>query len=305
MRSVEEFVAPGSDYYIHTPSRQAESMLLFPLQAGHFIYAPGYTLRRESFDSFLLMYIQKGSLTLTFEGRTRHVSSGSFILIDCCKLHAYAAQDGCECLWCHFDGVTARGLYNAVTSRLGCVFTLAGELPPLRKLQMIYDAFKGGGPVREPSMHKYLTDIMTSFLLASPHAAGDTDHALIAEEITTYIAEHFSEDIRVEDLAARASMSLYHFIRVFKRETGFTPHEYLLNVRMATAKYLLKNSRLTVKAICYAVGYSSESVFCGAFKRAAGVTPAQYRSGVFAPGNLHNIFGHIKTSVFPASVHTV
>lgn len=177
MRSVEEFVAPGSDYYIHAPSRQAESMLLFPLQAGHFIYAPGYTLRRESFDSFLLMYIQKGSLTLTFEGRTRHVSSGSFILIDCCKLHAYAAQDGCECLWCHFDGVTARGLYNAVTSRLGCVFTLAGELPPLRKLQMIYDAFKGGGPVREPSMHKYLTDIMTSFLLAPPCRRGHGSRA--------------------------------------------------------------------------------------------------------------------------------
>ena len=248
MRSVEEFVAPGSDYYIHTPSRQAESMFLYPLQAGHFIYLPGYSLQRESFDSFLLMYIQKGSLTLTLEGRTRRVTAGSFVLMDCYKL------------------------------RLGNVFTLTDEIPPLRKLQMIYDAFRSGGPVREPAMNKYLTDVMTSFLLASPHAAGDTDHTLMAEKITGYISEHFAETIRVEELAARASMSLYHFIRVFKSETGFTPHEYILNVRMATAKYLLKNSRLTVKDICYAVGYSSESVFCGAFKRAAGVPPAQYRS---------------------------
>ncbi len=278
MRSVEEFVAPGSDYYIHTPSRQAESMFLYPLQAGHFIYLPGYSLQRESFDSFLLMYIQKGSLTLTLEGRTRRVTAGSFVLMDCYKLHAYATQTGWECLWCHFDGVTARGFYNAVTARLGNVFTLTDEIPPLRKLQMIYDAFRSGGPVREPAMNKYLTDVMTSFLLASPHAAGDTDHTLMAEKITGYISEHFAETIRVEELAARASMSLYHFIRVFKSETGFTPHEYILNVRMATAKYLLKNSRLTVKDICYAVGYSSESVFCGAFKRAAGVPPAQYRS---------------------------
>lgn len=278
MRSVEEFVAPGSDYYIHAPSRQAESMLLFPLQAGHFIYAPGYTLRRESFDSFFLMYIQKGSLTLTFEGRTRHVSSGSFILIDCYKLHAYAAQDGCECLWCHFDGPTARELYAAVTERLGCVFTLPDELPPLRKLSMLYESLKSGGPVREPLLHKYLTDMLTSFLLATGATSTDSGGALMAEELTSYIAEHFSEALRVEDLAARARLSPCHFIRVFRRETGFTPHEYLLNVRMATAKYLLKNTDLSVKDICYACGFSAESVFCSAFKRATSQTPSQYRS---------------------------
>ncbi len=278
MRSVERFVAPSSDYYIHAPSRQAEDMLLYPLQTGRFIYEPGYLLRREAFDSFLVMYILSGRLRLTFEGRTDTASAGSFVYIDCYKLHAYTSDVGCECLWCHFDGPTARELYAAVTERLGCVFTLPDELPPLRKLSMLYESLKSGGPVREPLLHKYLTDMLTSFLLATGAASTDSGGALMAEELTSYIAEHFSEALRVEDLAARARLSPCHFIRVFKRETGFTPHEYLLNVRMATAKYLLKNTDLSVKDICYACGFSAESVFCSAFKRATSQTPSQYRS---------------------------
>ena len=48
----------------------------------------------------------------------------------------------------------------------------------------------------------------------------------MAEEIIAYINEHFAEKFSVEELAAQAGLSQYHFIRVFKKETGFTPHEY-------------------------------------------------------------------------------
>lgn len=74
MKSIEEFVAPQSDYFIYTPSKQAMEMFLYPMQCGTFIYLPGYSLTRDSFDSFLLMYIQKGELSLTFEGHTRRVN---------------------------------------------------------------------------------------------------------------------------------------------------------------------------------------------------------------------------------------
>ena len=59
MKSCEDLVAPASDYFIYSPSRMAQEMLLYPLQCGLFSYLPGYSLTRESFDSFLLMYIQK------------------------------------------------------------------------------------------------------------------------------------------------------------------------------------------------------------------------------------------------------
>ena len=96
--------------------------------------------------------------------------------------------------------------------------------------------------------------------------------------MTAFISEHFAEKLTISQLASLVSLSDYHFIRIFKRQTGFTPHEYILNTRMNTARYLLKNSTLSVKDICFSTGFSCESVFCNTFKRREGITPAQYRA---------------------------
>ena len=278
MKHVDEFISSQSEYFIYTPSKQAREMFLYPMQCGLFYYLPGYSLVRESFDSFLLLYVQKGELILNIEGRTRRVKEGDFMLLDCYKLHAYSSTKGCNCLWCHFDGITARSYYNSIVSKLDNVFSIPDAYPVLRKLTAIYNVFATESPVREPLLSKYLTDILTEFLLYSPANIHPHNYTVMAEEIISYINNHFSENIRVEDLASKAGMSQYHFIRTFKKETGFTPHEYIVNTRIATARYLLKNTQLAIKDICFATGFSSESVFCGAFKRHQGITPAQYRS---------------------------
>lgn len=100
----------------------------------------------------------------------------------------------------------------------------------------------------------------------------------MAEDTITYINEHFAEDLSVDELAARVNLSPYHFIRTFKKMTGYTPHEYLVNTRIATARYLLKNTSLPIKDICFNTGFSSESVFCSTFKRYQKISPAQYRT---------------------------
>lgn len=278
MKSFETHIAPESDYFIYAPSKSAREMFFYPLQCGHFFYEPGYSLRRESYDSFLLMYIQEGSLALELEGQLSPIPAGSFALLDCYQLHAYSAGVRCECLWCHFDGSLARPWYGSIVSRLGNVFSLPDFGPAVSKLTALYDTFAQGKLVREPLLSKYLTDILTAFLLYTPAAPGTYSYTNMAEEIITWINEHFSEDITVEELADRAGLSQFHFIRVFKRETGFTPHEYIVNTRIGAAKYLLKNSPLPVKDICFRAGFSCESVFCSSFKRRLGMTPMQYRS---------------------------
>lgn len=278
MKSLEEFVNPESDYFVYSPSKLAMNMFLYPMQCGLFSYMPGYSLTRESFDSFLLMYIQKGELNLSFEENERRVTAGHFVLLDCYKRHSYSTSVGWECVWCHFDGITARAYYDNIVSRLGNVFSIPDAYTALNKMTAILKVFYNAALVQEPLLSKYLTDILTEFLLYTPMNVHTHSYANMAEETITYINEHFKEDISVEDLASHAGLSQYHFIRTFKKETGFTPHEYLINTRIATAKYLLKNSRLPVKDICFASGFSSESIFCGAFKRHQGMTPMQYRN---------------------------
>ncbi|MCI8442005.1 MAG: helix-turn-helix transcriptional regulator [Provencibacterium sp.] len=278
MKTREELVSSDSDYFIYAPSRLALELFLYPLQCGVFSYLPGYRLTRNAFDSFLLLYIKKGELEISLERYSLQAAAGQFVLLDCYRRHGYASDTGAQCLWCHFDGVTARGYYQNVVSRLGNVFRMPDSTLAFRRLQAILKTFYEGAPVREPLLSKYLTDILTEFLLytpAGPHTGG---YAAMAEEMLSYIGEHFKENLAIKDLAAIASLSPCHFIRVFKKETGFTPHEYLVNTRIAMAKYLLKNTRLSVKDICFSCGFSCESVFCSAFKKALKMTPAQYRA---------------------------
>ena len=85
------------------------------------------------------------------------------------------------------------------------------------------------------------------------------DSTDIIETVISYINEHFKEDLPDKVLASAAGLSSYHFIRVFKRETGFTPHEYVINTRLSNARYLLRNTAMSVKDICFSCGFSSES----------------------------------------------
>jgi AraC-like DNA-binding protein len=223
------------------------------------------------------MYIRKGEMDLETDGHIYHVKANHFVILDCYESHAYYTSYGWECLWCHFDGITARSYYENITSRLGNVFSLAEPYQVLSKMTSVLNIFSTGSTVREPLISKYLNDILTEFMLYIPQMANSFNYTSIAEETITYINEHFSDDISVSELASKTGISLFHFIRTFKSETGFTPYEYIINTRIATAMYLLKNTSLSIKDICYNTGFSCESSFCYAFKHHQGMTPTQYR----------------------------
>lgn len=277
MKSVEQKVSPISDYYVFSPSKTAQELFLYPLQCGLFTYEPGYTLKRSSFDSFLLMFIQKGTMLLNMNGKTQPVHEKSFVLIDCYEPHGYSTRDGYECLWIHFDGGLARRYYELIVSRLKNVFTMEDAFPVLRKMNTILRTFAENKQLKEPLLSKYILDILTEFMIYNPDASEAGNSSKAAEKAMTYITEHFTEDLPVSRIAAAVGMSEYHFYHVFKQETGYTPHEYIVNRRMASARYLLKYSSLPIKEICFNTGFSCESVFCNAFKKQHRMTPQQYR----------------------------
>ena len=277
MKSIEQKVSPISDYYIFTPSQTARSLFLYPLRCGLFTYDPGYSLRRSSFDSFLLMYIQKGTMILDLNGIQQRVTEKHFVLIDCYQPHGYSTDEGYECLWIHFDGVLARGYYDLIVSRLKNVFSMEDAFPVLRRMNTVLRVFRENEQLREPLLSKYITDILTEFMIYNPDAGNAGSGVEAVERAMIYISEHFTEDLPVSRVAAVAGMSEYHFIRTFRQHTGYTPHEYIMNRRMASVRYLLRYTELSIKEICFSAGFSGESVFCNAFKKQHRMTPRQYR----------------------------
>jgi transcriptional regulator GlxA family with amidase domain len=87
----------------------------------------------------------------------------------------------------------------------------------------------------------------------------------------------FQADLRNEELARSVNLSTRHFCRLFKEETGFTPAQYLKQIRVQKAVELLEASCMSVKEVSAAVGLKHSSHFDHFFKKARGLTPMEYR----------------------------
>ena len=85
------------------------------------------------------------------------------------------------------------------------------------------------------------------------------------------------EKLNLNVLAARLHLSKSNMIRLFKKSFGTTPYEYLLSLKISTAKLLLKNSKMTVKDISDRLKFSDEHYFSTLFLARVGMRPRDYR----------------------------
>lgn len=97
------------------------------------------------------------------------------------------------------------------------------------------------------------------------------------ERVLEYMHDAYRKTLSVEELAALAGMSRFHFIRSFKAQTGHAPYQYLLGIRIEEARRLLRSTRLTVTEISLEVGFSSPSQLFRTFQKFTGMSPEQYR----------------------------
>jgi AraC family transcriptional regulator len=87
----------------------------------------------------------------------------------------------------------------------------------------------------------------------------------------------FSCDLSLQALANESGYSRVHFVRMFRAATGYSPHNYLLNLRLERARELLKNPSRSLIDIALDCGFSSHSHLSRLFHKSVGVTPSDYR----------------------------
>ena len=102
-----------------------------------------------------------------------------------------------------------------------------------------------------------------------------------------HIDRSYAAPLDLDELAAVAGISKYHFVRCFEATYGETPIRYVTRRRIERAQDLLRHANLTVTEICMAVGFASLGSFSSRFRELVGESPSVYRDRWAARGAAH------------------
>ena len=111
-----------------------------------------------------------------------------------------------------------------------------------------------------------------------PHLRGGLSPAAL-RRVHVFVEANLAHSIHLNDLAARAALSPYHFARAFKRSAGMTPRVFIEHRRIERAKELLASSTRGLAEIAGETGFNTQSRLTTTFRRRTGTTPAVYRRG--------------------------
>ncbi|CAA9448038.1 MAG: Transcriptional regulator, AraC family [uncultured Rubrobacteraceae bacterium] len=109
-----------------------------------------------------------------------------------------------------------------------------------------------------------------------------------------FMRHAYERPVSLLDVAAQANLSPYHFLRVYRRAYGETPHEFLTRLRIERAKTLLAKGSHNVTEACFQVGFSSLGSFSVLFADRVGLSPSEYRrysrSTTSVPSKVRSLF---------------
>lgn len=108
-------------------------------------------------------------------------------------------------------------------------------------------------------------------------ARGDSGLSLPLQRAVGLIERRFAEPIAIDEIACEAGLSAAHLHALFRARLGTTPHQRLMEVRLAEARRLLATTRRSIKDIGASVGYADAVTFCKSFKARCGCRPLEYR----------------------------
>ena len=97
------------------------------------------------------------------------------------------------------------------------------------------------------------------------------------KQVVNYINDNLDRNIALNELANLIDISPYYFCRLFRKSTGTTPYQYVIQRRVTKAKQLIKHSKMSLADITFECGFSSQSQMTQHFHKLTGITPKKYR----------------------------
>ncbi len=235
----------------------------------------------EMHDSYRLAYVRKGSFGCRTLGRSFELVAGSLLVGRpgreyMCTHEHHGCGDECLSVQLSEDLVDAFSDERKAAWRMVCV-------PPLPELMVLGElaqaAAEGRSDVGVDEAGMLLALAFTK-VTSDKKAENSKPTALDqrrAVEAALWLDAHSAQPVGLEDAARQVALSPYHFLRIFGKIIGVTPHQYLVRSRLRHAARLLAKEARSITDIALDVGFADLSNFVRTFRRAAGVSPRSFR----------------------------
>lgn len=237
--------------------------------------------RRGSREMVIWQYTVGGCGRLRFQGREYRVEPGSALLVKVPEEHCYYF-DPADGYW-EFYYVTMNGselvrILLELRKRIGSpVLRHAPGSEAVRLAEKIYRDGREGrfdDPFTASAMsYRFAMELVREFL----RSGWGAEIPPFIDKVREYCLANAGGELSVDELAAVAGYSRYHFIRQFHRHYGMSPMEFVTDLKMRLAVRLLQTEKLTVKEVADRCGFSSAGYFCRVFRKHHGKTPARFR----------------------------
>lgn len=256
----------------------------YPTAMGYYPQARGHRMRRPRHDDNLLLWCVEGHGRLRV-GDTRHpVAAGDLMLLPQGLAHSYIAARGqpWTLYWVHFQGVSSRLFMEYLGYREGRPVLRVGLAPTLAAgfhslLSVGRTGYSSSAFINAANQLRHL---ITQFAMEAKREQASHPSGLDLEAIQAYMQDNIERSLELDDLAAVAHLSKYHFSGRYKALTGYSPIKHFLHMKIEYACQLLDSSELSVKAIAVSVGYEDPLYFSRLFRKTVGLSPRDYRNSV-------------------------
>lgn len=230
---------------------------------------------------FQIVYITSGTGVFEDKDSSRIITPGTLFLLRPGYWHTYHPNKdtGWTEYYIGFNGPTFRSEINRFFGdRKGPVeFGLSATLVDLFEQALFYSERQSSQMM---SILQAIVIHMISLInynLATKKRNDDKLDAAISY-VKQYMANHLSEPIDVQALAEEQGMSYTWLRRMFRKNTGIAPAQYLQQLRIHMSMYLLRNTNAPIKNIAVDSGFKTPEYFCAVFQESTGITPKEYRS---------------------------
>lgn len=274
---------PGRDYSHLTDFISAINKIYithigyFPKAAFH------YRERRNGCVDNILIYCLRGRGWYQVGNKKYEVTANQFIHLPATdQFMRYGAdlEDPWTIYWVHFSGPDMEDFNKSlgITIKDGPQ-DIAFNEPAIKTWENMYQSLEMGySKDNLMNANLCLHYFLATFLFPQKHIAQQQseEQNTITNSIL-HMRQNLQERITVDDLAAKYHLSPSHFSSLFKKATGMSPIDYLIQLRIQKACQLLLNIQLKIKDISLAVGYDDPYYFSRLFKKLMGLSPQQYR----------------------------